>query len=407
MCDGSPSDDPIITCQRMVNQSWNSTAALYGLTGTELARQNGQSSTSPALQNGQVLHIVRGTTPTTTTTPPPSTTTSTTLPPTTTTTTVAPTTTTTSTTSTTTTTTVAPTTTTTQPPGSGFLATFDTPQDFYDRFDTHTGNYCTGNQPPNCRPENLPPGWAPVEFPGSHNLACQPPPTQRTVNISNHNNLFWYCAPGGAATGHMMTGINTSGYSLVSFTPKQTFTNVREVCWDQSLADLGGGKWSNVVLVPDATLRSNPNLNPDRVADGEGPWRLDYVTPSFAVPGGPGDFNIQDLGTGAGAIFGVKQFRGTTIIYRGNVELAVDGSEFTAGADEATRFPHCFRDNGNGTVTYTQGRAQGTSHTVTTAGSFPDGPAWVLFQDDTYDADKHGGTGRYTWHWDNISIVTE
>ena len=28
----------------------------------------------------------------------------------------------------------------------------------------------------------------------------------------------------------------------------------------------------------------------------------------------------------------------------------------------------------------------------------------VLFQDDTYDADKHGGTGRYTWHWDNVYV---
>jgi hypothetical protein len=54
-------------------------------------------------------------------------------------------------------------------------------------------------------------------------------------------------------------------------------------------------------------------------------------------------------------------------------------------------------------LTYTQQRATGL-HTVTANGSFPTGPVRVIFQDDTYDADKHDGTGRYTWHWDNISI---
>ena len=192
-----------------------------------------------------------------------------------------------------------------------------------------------------------------------------------------------------------MSGLNASGYSLVSFSPKQSFTNVRQVCWDQSLADLGGGKWANVVLVPEATYLSHPNTNPRRVEDGEGPFRLDYVTPDFTTPNGPGDFNIQDLGTGAGAMVGVKQFRGTTQIYRGATALVDDGDSWTAGADESTRFRHCFRDNRNGTLTYTQQRATGL-HTVTTNGSFPTGPVRVLFQDDTYDADKHGGTGRYT-----------
>lgn len=203
-----------------------------------------------------------------------------------------------------------------------------------------------------------------------------------------------------------MTGLNSSGYALVSFTPQQSFTNVSEVCWDVSLADLGGGKWFNVVLVPDETLFQYPNNNPRIVQDGEGPWQLDYVTPDFEASPGPGMFNIQDLGSGSGAIFGVKQFRGMTQIYNGHAQLYDDqqaGGVWTAGGDESTRFHHCFRDNGNDTVTYEQDRG-GTSKVVTVAGSFPDGPVHVLFQDDTYDADKHGGTGRYTWHWDNIAI---
>ena len=48
------------------------------------------------------------------------------------------------------------------------------------------------------------------------------------------------------------------------------------------------------------------------------------------------------------------------------------------------------------------------------AGSIPDGPIRVVFEDDNYNPDKHfsateatdrdsSGLG-YTWHWDNIQI---
>ena len=281
-----------------------------------------------------------------------------------------------------------------------FAEDFASEGNFRERFETYTGNYCTDGT--ECRPEDI--TDTVHEFGGSHSMACEPPPSQRTVDISDHDNLFWWCAPGGAPTGHLMSGLNAAGYSLVSFSPKESFTNVREVCWDVSLADLGGGKWFNVVLVPEATYLSHPNTNPRRVEDGEGPYRLDYVTPDFTASDGPGDFNIQDLGSGAGALVGVKQFRGTTQIYEGSTELVFDPGVWTAGTDESTRFEHCFRDNGDGTLTYTQQRAT-ELHTVTTDGSFPSGPVRVLFQDDTYGADKHDGTGRYTWHWDNIHIA--
>jgi hypothetical protein len=280
-----------------------------------------------------------------------------------------------------------------------FAEDFASEENFRERFETYTGNYCTAGT--ECRPEDIP--EAIHQFGGAHSMVCEPPPSQRTVNISDHDDLFWWCAPGGPPTGHLMTGLNTSGYSLVTFAPKESFTDVSEVCWDVSLADLGGGKWFNVVLVPEATYLSHPNTNPQREKDGEGPYRLDYVTPDFTAPDGPGDFNIQDLGSGEGALVGVKQFRGTTQIYEGATQLAFDSNLWTAGADESTRYTHCFRDNRDGTLTYTQQRAT-ELHTVTANGSFPSGPVRVLFQDDTYDADKHGGTGRYTWHWDNIQI---
>lgn len=365
----------------------------------------GEFSAPPEIDPDECFPATTTTTtvaPTTTLPPTTTTTTTTTLPPTTTTTTLPPTTTTTSppTTTTTTTTTTVPPTTTTTPPTGGFLATFDTAGDFYNRFWTYTGNYCSDST--SCRPEDI--NDSIKQFQGSHNTACEAPPTQRTVTVSNHVNFFWWCAPGGPATGHVMTGLNSSGYALVNFAPQQSFTNIAEICWDMSLADLGGGKWANVVIVPDMTLQSHPNTNPRRVQDGEGPWRLDYVTPDFTASNGPGDFNIQDLGSGTGAIFGVKVFRGTTQIYRGSTVLYEDFDSFTAGADETIRWHHCFRDNGNNTVTYTQQRAT-ELQTITVTGSFPNGASHVLFQDDTYDADKHGGTGRYTWHWDNIQIT--
>ena len=232
---------------------------------------------------------------------------------------------------------------------------------------------------------------------------AQAPPSQRTVNVSDHDNLFWWCAPGGAPTGHVMTGLNTSGYSLVNFSPKQSFTNVRQVCWDMSLADLGGGKWANVVLVPEATYLSHPNTNPSRVDDGEGPYRLDYVTPDFTDP--ERSWRLQHprsrLGRRCGGRRQAVPWDDTDLPGR-HRNWRTTATSWTAGADESTRYKHCFRDNRNGTLTYTQQRATGL-HTVTTNGSFPTGPVRVLFQDDTYDADKHGGTGRYTWHWDNIT----
>ena len=184
-----------------------------------------------------------------------------------------------------------------------------------------------------------------------------------------------------------MTGLDTTGYAIVAFAPLQVFTNVSRVCWDQNLTDLGGGKWTNVVIVPEGTYHRNGG-------------RLDYVSAGFNDPNGPGSFNAQ----GNGDIFGVKQFRGTLMMYQGNNTLFDSADVWTAGDDRATRFQHCMTDNGNGTVTLTQARSYGTV-SYTAGGSFPDGPVRVIFQDDNYDTVKHDGRpGFKTWHWDNISI---
>ena len=268
---------------------------------------------------------------------------------------------------------------TTPPVGFQFFEDFSTEAGFRNRFATHVGN-----EP---RPERLLPGLGVLSWPGDHDLSCGAPTAQRTVHVANHDELFWWCAPNGPDTGHVMTSMETSGYAIVSFTPNQAFTNVRQVCWDQNLTDLGGGKWSNVVIVPEGTYQRNAP-------------RLDYVSAGFNDQNGPGGFNLQ----GNGEVFGVKVFRGTMMMYRGDTTLFQSGDSWTAGNDRATRYRHCVTDHGNGTVTMSQARSAG-SVTYSAAGSFPPGRVRVIFQDDNYDTVKHSGRpGFVTWHWDNIEI---
>jgi hypothetical protein len=77
-------------------------------------------------------------------------------------------------------------------------------------------------------------------------------------------------------------------------------------------------------------------------------------------------------------------------------------------SDKARRFHHCAIDLGNGTVRLELERLDGTEVRVA-PGSFPDGPARVIFQDVSYDSLK--GTIPFsqaldtnTWHWDNIVV---
>ena len=77
-----------------------------------------------------------------------------------------------------------------------------------------------------------------------------------------------------------MTSVNTEGYNIAWFSPKQTFTNVRQVCWDQNLTDLGGGKWTQVLF-----------LTQDEVARSKGD--LGFTSPEF-----PDDPNTRRRRTG-------------------------------------------------------------------------------------------------------------
>jgi hypothetical protein len=283
--------------------------------------------------------------------------------------------------------------------GVVFRAGFDTESDFYDRFDTHTGNFCTDGV--SCRPEDIPDGV--TSFPGDHDESCAGPDTQREIDVSNHADLFWWCAPGGdAAKGHLMIGNDTTGYAILGITPKQMFTDVTRVCFDLNQTDLGGGKWFNMVIVPEAEYLAHRNENPRRSEEREGEYRLDYTSPGFNAPNAPGDFNIQ-----GGPTFGMKVFQGTVKVWQENESdqfIFESHESWNNGNDRATRFEHCITDNGDGTLTATQQRPDG-ERSWTFDGHIPAGQVRVVFQNDDYNTIKHDGRPGYkTWHIDNIEI---
>jgi hypothetical protein len=237
---------------------------------------------------------------------------------------------------------------------------------------------------------------------GDHSMACGAPTTQREVDPDIHNENFWWCAPGGPDTGHVMAAMNTSGYSISGFTPQQAFTDIHSICWDQNLTDLGGGKWMVISIVPADVLVTHPNTNPRAVAEGEGPYRLDYTLPEFDADNGPGDFNLQRQQR-----FQFKLFRDTLSLFNRLGSYSAGGASdfgttggFIAGTDVATRYPMCLTEDANGLIVLTQ-----NGHSWQTGMRFPDVPSYVIWADDTYNADKHGGTGLYTWHFDNIAVT--
>src|SRR4051794_2162856 len=91
-----------------------------------------------------------------------------------------------------------------------FQTGFETKSEFYDRFVYFAGNHCGQYSSNACRIESLPNhvdhknAWH-----GDHNMACEAPTTSRDVHVENHDEYFWWCAPGNdARKGHLMTGQN-------------------------------------------------------------------------------------------------------------------------------------------------------------------------------------------------------
>ena len=190
------------------------------------------------------------------------------------------------------------------------------------------------------------------EWSGDHDMSCGGPTTQRVVHVSDHAESFWWCAPRGPESGHLMSSLNTMGYGIASFAPRQVFEDVSRVCWSQNLTDLGGRKWTQMLLIPDETFQSNGA-------------RLDYVSPGFGNPGEPGGNQLIPPNDA----FGVKVLVGSVIAFMGRDELGGSGPDLFTTEDKAKRYHHCATDLGDGTVLLEQERDDGM-HTWTAPGSF-------------------------------------
>lgn len=359
-------------------------AELVAGTNTVAFTWTGTTGLAPRVADVQVTWEGSGPSPppTTTTTPAPTTT----APATTTSTSTSP-------------TTTQPATTTTTAPTAGvqFVEDFSSPTAFAQRFDHGwSGEVAAG----------LLFGDNANNWPGDHDMNCADPNmTHRTITVSpgpgepgvpsgsvrNVEQAFYPCLPGGdPAKGHLMTSINTEGYVTAWFSPKQVFTNVVRVCWDQNLTDLKGGKWTLVnFLLP---------------SEYSGETDLGYTSPDFAPATGLPSSPQGDAGNG------VKLFLGGMQVYNNHLMGASVGGALTT--DKAARFTHCITDNGNGTLTLTRSQPGGATLTSTVAGFIPDGQIRVVFVDDSYNPDKHqepsvarNTSVGYTWHWDSILVA--
>jgi hypothetical protein len=231
-------------------------------------------------------------------------------------------------------------------------------------------------------------GWSSGTWTGDHDLDCGGPDTQRPLQKEPNDgqatriaNSFYTCR------NHMMTAMgDVDGYSIVAFSPKQTFPSVSQVCVDVNLTDLGNRQWLKFGVVSESLYNS---------ANGQVPGYIvsDVLAADVATDLATSDRLIASWsgGLSGGAGGGMKI---------GNTNT---NSYFSGGFDKATRYPVCLTDNGNGTVTFDVASAS-----ATTAGSFPDGPVRVVFYDHSYTPDKSNGEGwpviGYTFHWDNIVV---
>jgi hypothetical protein len=276
--------------------------------------------------------------------------------------------------------------------GAQFVATFATAAEF-DAMNYFAGNFIDNN---GNRTADLPP-WVetPQTINADHDMSCgDPAATSRTLGIADVSQFFYHCLPGGdPAKGHIMTAFDTSGYAIIAFSPNQVMQDVSRVCWDVNATEEGGGKWTNMIVVPEALYQQ---FAP----------RLDYVTPGFNADSAPGDFNIQQSDHPASTIWGLKDFRGTLDLFEGDNTLWYSGDTTYTTPDKAQRFTKCVTEIAPGQLEITAARATGETSVYRVAGSFPNGPVRVVFQDDMYNPPKRAlyDPNAVTWHWDNIII---
>jgi hypothetical protein len=362
--------------------TWASIAAECGATIAQVRHAN-YLGTSAGLRIGAWLLCPLAPPVTTTTTQAPTTTTQ--AP---TTTTQAPTTTT---QAPTTTTTVAPTTTTQAPATSS-----DFVEDFagnagLDRFKIEVYHRNIGQQtlgqPPTIWNAGADHGGS---WTADHDLACGAPETQRPLSSSRTDfrvaELVYVCRD------HVMSTMgDVDGYSIVSFSPDQTFTaaTTDRVSWDVNVTDLGGRQWWEVVIVP---------LNEPHLAT------IDWMASVAQIASyGPGTIAVANGPTGGNLAVTTQGVTRNPYGWHG-ICTNVWGSDPEGCAAKHIRRPFTVVDNRNGTVSVSY-----LGQTWTYPGAFPN-EFRVYFKDHNYTPDKDdkcpGGTcPGYTWHWDNIAVL--
>jgi hypothetical protein len=284
-------------------------------------------------------------------------------------------------------------------PGDPVASTAEAASEFYEPFETAASldrfDFALHNPVPFNEPIRT--------WPGDHDASCGPPTTSRTIHMPGNrtpgdgkiyvagrasvgDTLYW-CAPGGdPAKAHMMTSFLTIDYAQIQFSPKGYYNNVRRVCWDQNMTDLGIRKWTQLVVVPQNIFEANGK-------------RMDYVTPRLDA--GPASFGTKLPNN----VFLMEVLGGSTNVHWNGGDYNDFHGFLTA--DKARRFTTCVTDQNNGTVKIELER-ESSVETRFLTGAFPDGPVKVIFQDDTYNALKSPPSlnvpNPFTWHWDNILV---
>jgi LysM domain len=397
---GSSSGAPVSAQHYTVvaGETYRSIAKAYGLSESALACANATTSTCPSVTStlaaGRIIHLtpLAGTPAT----PPPETAASTTAAPTTAaSTTAAPTTAapttaaqttaapTTAASSTTTTMSMSmpmPTTTTAVPPVGGFVEDFTV--NGTERL--NMGLYRRDNTL-----------IAQTQWQGDHNMACGAPTTTRTIlRTDGLAGDVYRCAAPGMDPHLMVSEGDTSGYTIVWLSPQQTFTNVTSVCVDLNLnfGTLGYRQWPSIAVMPVGHTELTANIPAADAGKG-----VSIYPPATG-------FAVAEIGSPSGAT-GKLQINGTRL----------DFPEIDAKTDSGTRYPMCFTDNRNGTLTFEVTGPDKSSGSIinpsyTRSGSFPTGTVKVVLSFHGYTPLKAGGeTGvpvaKNTWHVDNFKVT--
>jgi hypothetical protein len=300
-------------------------------------------------------------------------------------------------------------------PAPVFQATFNTPGDFYDRFDYgFSGLFLPGH--PNVI----------TTYHGDHDMACQGPTTFRDIVLSgpggtgamDFSQAFWHCAPGNdPSKGHVMTGITTTGYNHVWFSPKPEFTGITKVCYDINETFMGEGKWTELQFINHADAVRYPTgtitVGGAGVARGSGGFDLGYTAPEFQPPSSPNNGIVSPgndtagLRVNIGSIFGWWQ-NGAYVAQGVGWPGLLPGNNGGPVTDKAVRYTTCVENVGTSQIKITNNRPNGPAEFTINNAHIPQDARRVVFHDAEYNGPKRAGydPNVLTWHWDNVQVFT-